>query len=761
MSDPRKIWVSSVDDLATVHVAPLQSGSSAWVDDKGSDFVLLKSSALVPNNQNIVQPLSGSPRAGAPDAKWVQTDAPVQTGLVFYIQPNGTTDQLAELQAIIDTASAEWSADPQRRQRRIEIGPGTLRISAAVRVTDGVCLDGAGRDATLLQLLYSGTGVPLVGGVLDPTNCGISIRGTLNTSKMNTTPTSVATGQQYVPTGSPAVSVANKGTIAAGDYFVYGGRNDPVFGGYQQNQMGPLLDWREMLQVDSVFDGVLPAATLRLKGHTLLHHTLTNGGAGVAITCKAVTPVASVTIRNLSIRNPGGTVAVGIFCEYALDVTIENVGFEGFTLAPWFGRVTQRLNVINPHSFGENNSFFWSDSCHQATAWNPTTNPNGKREHAQGRVFGMFTLYNSSAEWTVFGGSIEHVDLAFQIWGALNFKMIGTRIRDTDIDVLLNRDQTTYAVGDTGLLDSGSFSHAPQMGTGVDIGSVALSINQFVTGMQLIGVTMEDCRAGTASAANDESCTLWWHDVINCNFVGVDVLNSGRDSTGTIDGSVKAMNGIRAQDCQGLMTSCQVVGCEWAFRHNSSQRIEVRALRIKGPPGAGANPSIGWATSGNTASGSCFQDVSVEGQIHFEAGWNGADQDTLVCDRWNIDGIYWPGRLYPTYNLTGGTRASGDVVALDAASVEKRQTTAAFPANAEPAWAIMVDDAFGTANNAWGFSSRSPGRVNTAAGVSHGQALQAQGGSHKVEVTAAPTVRSFIGVVESYHAAAAAALVTR
>lgn len=73
MSSPRvDITVANLGELATVHVAPLVDGTSAYVSSVPGYFTLEKNSGLPGNGLTIIEPLPGSPIAGAANARWIE-----------------------------------------------------------------------------------------------------------------------------------------------------------------------------------------------------------------------------------------------------------------------------------------------------------------------------------------------------------------------------------------------------------------------------------------------------------------------------------------------------------------------------------------------------------------------------------------------------------------------------------------------------------------------------------------------------------------
>jgi hypothetical protein len=65
------IVVANVAELATVHVAEFEDGSTAWARDRAQEYVLQKGLGVGGNGVTIIAPIAGSPIAGAPGAVWV------------------------------------------------------------------------------------------------------------------------------------------------------------------------------------------------------------------------------------------------------------------------------------------------------------------------------------------------------------------------------------------------------------------------------------------------------------------------------------------------------------------------------------------------------------------------------------------------------------------------------------------------------------------------------------------------------------------
>ena len=198
------------------------------------------------------------------------------------------------------------------------------------------------------------------------------------------------------------------------------------------------------------------------------------------------------------------------------------------------------------------------------------------------------------------------------------------------------------------------------------------------------------------------------------------------------------MTGIRAQDCGGRLSNFVINGCEWGFRHNSSQGIHVSAGDITVFPGSGLVPVFGLTWAQTTPSGSSFHDLSIVGRIAFEGTWNGADQNYLDCQQFNIDGKHFPGPLFPTLNLTP-VGFQCDLFTFDTRSGDGiRKSTTGAPTAGDDHIGLWAVDALHVAKGHWGLSVVLPtsgGWINVdTAEVNVGDHLQAAGGGHKATV---------------------------
>lgn len=580
-------------------------------------------------------------------------------------------------------------------------------------------------------------------GADDPLNALIVVRGVLNTAKLNTTPTSVASGVNYYPAASQAFSVAAVGTLAAGDWVIYGGSNHESFGEYF-GAAGSASNWEEILQVDSI-----SSLTLRLKQHTLQHHTLTNGSGVTPITVKAVAPVVGFHVRGIKFSAPNGTIANGITYDYAAEATLEKCSFENFSRAAVEWRKGSRgLTMTDCTDDGGNNAFVLGWSGHLARIYNCRTNERGARYHAAGRIRGTFTMFDHCAEWTISNCDIAHVALPVWQQSSRNLTITDCRFRDTDVDEVIARD----------IAASDSYSHGEQaMGLAISQGAVDLTIADWSIGTAIVNVLVVDARSATTTTAG----SVWLHDTRRMTVSNLQIKNMGRSHAATIDGQTKHMGGVRTQDIDAECDGIHVIGCQYSFYHVSSQGLVVRGLRMQSHASSGVVPVIGLYFAGNLASNPVFYDVTTDMGIYFDpafvADWG------MVISRLTFDEGTFDGAIQLVNNRTGSTLLSGYVAELDAANANGAVwTTTTTPTAGTSTPIINVMPGLNPVTNGSYFLAQIGG--SGRAGYVHvgtaefrpGQLLRAKGGgTFEAEANATPG-EGRVGMVIQYKAAGAA-----
>lgn len=124
------ITVANEGELSTVHVAELDEGSNAWVDNPGAYYTLEKQSGAPPVPGSVVAPIAGSPIAGFPNARWVKN-----AGIPASVGPSGDPNSIAFFSptgaTLIDNpkltaAPLDPFARPQIRDDRSAAGVGSV-----------------------------------------------------------------------------------------------------------------------------------------------------------------------------------------------------------------------------------------------------------------------------------------------------------------------------------------------------------------------------------------------------------------------------------------------------------------------------------------------------------------------------------------------------------------------------------------------------------------------------------------------------------
>lgn len=680
-------------------------------------------------------PVNGTTVRAADDGtrgRWTLTTYQPSVGDETWV-PAGST--VATFNAAVQAAAALAASTGRKQTVRLEAGE--YEFTASGVLASNVKIVGAGEGRTVLTL--GAAGDPLL-----KTNAVLLAQGTLNTAKLNTTPTSAASGTSYYPPASQAISVTALGTVVAGDWFVYDGHNDPNFSEYYGGP-GTLSRYQELLQVDSI-----NSLTLRLKTHTLQYHTLTNGGSATPITIKGCDPVEGVVLEDLTLDGNG--CANGLLCEYATDFALRRVTFKNFARfgVEW---TTASVGLVMTECVAEScNSFVSSGlaSGHRVSMYACRTTGSGARYLATGRIRGQVYLREHSAEWVLSGCDFSHVALPLHLQSSRNFTAIGCKFRDSDVDELLARDVT-----------AGDDESRAEMGAGIDMGSVSLNYADWSIGTNIIGCVVEDARGGITEAGGSVSA-VWLHDHRAMKLSGLRIVNTGHSPYAVIDGVTKPMLGLREQDCEYDAMDLSVVGCEYAWIRNSGQGDKKRGFHISIYPSSGTIPPNSILLKSDPTGYAKVQDLFVNGNIYFGATYGNSLSDyRALFDRVQFDDDFYTASLVIFKNLTGATRVAGEVVELDSTltdgTVKTTNTTPSTGATAVATVAMPAGNTIG--NNGFAFGAVGAGHKIVKFGTGEarpGMLLRAAGGgTHYADSTAAPG-DGRIGMATSYKAAGSA-----
>lgn len=652
------------------------------------------------------------------------------------------TSKAAEINSAITAAYTRFVTYGIKQTVRLVAGLYTLE--SAIVAKSGVTLTGAAASSTVLRATFAAA--PTTN-----TNAMILAQGALNTKlgAGGTTPTNAANGGvNYYPPGSQAVSVVSAGTIAADDWIVYDGHNDPNYSEYYGGP-GTLSRYQELLQVDSV-----SSLTLRLKTHTLQYHTLTNGGSATAITVKGCDPIVGFTLQDVVLDGDG--CANGMLCEYAAEFAVSRVAFQNFAR---FGIEWTTASV------GLNMTDCTADSCngfvssglassHRVTMFNCRTSGTGSRYQAAGRIRGMVYLREHSAEWMMVGCDFSHVALPLHLQSSRNFTAVGCRFRDSDVDELLVRDAAAA--------DDESRS---EVGAGIDMGSVSLNYADWSVGTNIIGCVVEDARGGSIAVDQGSVSAVWLHDHRAMTISDLRIVNTGKSPYATIDGVVKPMLGLREQDCEYQADGINIVGCEYAWIRNSGQGDKKRALRIHVIPSSGAIPPNSITLKSDPTGFARVWDLYTNGNVYFGGTFGNSLSDYRTqFDRVQFDDDLYTATFIIIKNITGGTRVTGDVVEIDSSLTDGTvKTTATTPTTGATSVATIAMPQGNTiADSGFSFAAVGSGHRVVRHGTSEcrpGLLLRAAGGGTHYADSAATPGDARIGMATSYKAAGSAGLV--
>lgn len=148
------IRVTSLTMLQLVYVAELDQGTNAWVDSEGCYFVLDKSSGAT-TGPDVVAPISGSPIAGAGNARWIRTTA--KTTLTA-IQTQAYSANARELVRVNPTGGAFQVTLPSA----VGLGPDDAvvvkNVSSSVNAVTVACVLGQTIDSVPTSTLSTAFG---------------------------------------------------------------------------------------------------------------------------------------------------------------------------------------------------------------------------------------------------------------------------------------------------------------------------------------------------------------------------------------------------------------------------------------------------------------------------------------------------------------------------------------------------------------------------------------------------------------------------
>lgn len=616
------------------------------------------------------------------------------------------------------------------------IAPGTHEITTAIDIPSGRTVRGAGIGITLIR--WAGA----LGDAADAGDCMFSVRGTLNTAKLNTTLTNAANwGVPWYADGSDALGVAAVGTLGGEDWILVKGAIDPAFPEYGTSP-GVALIQSDLLQVREVAPD-----RVRLKHHTCSYHTLTSGTIGTPVTVRAVTPRTSNEISDLTLD--GATLAVGVRYEYAADVKMSRVGLRNFALSAVYVSDSRGAAFDGLHLDGGLNGMLFIDSSHNIEIANTTSNDrHDARYCSRGVGYGWVHARNVPANVRERNNNVSNVGLGLYIAACRNWIASDNTFRDLDA--------SEYAVRDTA---RGDVYVLGVKGVGVHLGVVDLNVPYFSRGFYDTNRTLDDCRTNNLAYSLTDDCSYWWHDTWLCQLSQIQIRCTGKGQWGqNIDGRGRYMMGMRTQDCSGSCTGLQVVGCEYALRINSGNGIQFTNVILSNISANAPFPVYGLYIQSGYA-GNLEIDNIVTWDVKFDESQVSAHDysEFQITDIW-VNGWRWDGPCYIARNMTAVTLGGGSIVSVDKTRTDY-QLHLLHPndanATADELWMVVDNQgAFGAASGKHTLVQKLPngGRFLCDTNeVQKGRALKHNGGNSALCSHGGSGPR--VGVAKDYKAA--------
>lgn len=609
--------------------------------------------------------------------------------------------------AMVDATAAYVATG---RQQTVRLLAGQYSLETAVVFGSGVRLVGAGGGATHVVPAFTGSAT-------DPLNCLLGARGSVSTSKLDTTLTTSA------KSGHRRVSVGSVGIIAAGDWIVIDGRNAPN-DGTAAGDVGPLssgdnITLTEIAEVESV-----AAPLVHLTSAIVQHHTPTNGGLGAACTVRGVTPVRNIEISGIAFSGVGQTIAVGVLCDYVSGVKIVDCTFEGFARTCVELRLGTRDFDVDVESLGENNGLLTLHSAMEGCVRSLRSRSGGKRCHAAGTIGGLLWVDRRTSNVTFDDIHLSHACRGIEGNGGVNLHFGKIHIWDMDSRELFARPR---------------LAQTPFSGVGFTWGHNELTEVEYALGIHIDSLYVGNCRH-----ADTDQFSVFWHDIYDLSVGVCSIQNNGLSGEDTVDGAAMWMNGCVFQDCKGYVGALKIKGCHFALKHNSSQFMRIDLLDVN--PSSGNDPTgFGYAITFDQST-TCLLSIGkllATGGILFGSNYAG---DPIPVDELTHDSAVHQARsCFVAKNKTGAQLDQGRVAMLDGATAATYLgSPAVVTATADTPKAAVCAHAYGIANNAWGFFTMSGGSVLcSAAVVSVGDRLETTGASHQAESgTTAPFGRA-------------------
>lgn len=288
---------------------------------------------------------------------------------------------------------------------------------------------------------------------------------------------------------------------------------------------------------------------------------------GVGATVQSFEPVRGVQLEGMTLSGAGLAIACGFMFSGALDVSIADCAFEGFSRAgidfeP--GVKTWEWDAIR--SLGELGSLWFCESALGGRIHNVNCKEDGLRAHGTGEPRPLGNFYGRCANIRCSDMTLQRGIGGIRRWGGWGLQFTNTNIRDMDADAIYTRSPL-YAV------PSALFGMAYDGGTGA-LGPLANAFGgfsaygaEFAYNLSLGDWLISSCFADISHA--DGAYCILKHDVFHERWGNITIGNHGPGSGTVVNGRTVNMNGIVGADCfQGVIDKLDVSGCTrgWTCR---------------------------------------------------------------------------------------------------------------------------------------------------------------------------------------------------
>lgn len=495
----------------------------------------------------------------------------------------GLNAQITQLATSATASNPLWIVLPE----------GTLTLDDTIDLASHVYIRAEYPGATRITR----SDAPVVGLADDPTNAVFYAAATV--SATTTTLTDEAAS------GDTALTVADTTGFAANDWVLVSGvPGDATDGGDAGGESGPGLTLYGLYKVASVAGGV----TINLVQPVEGYHSTTTATA-TACTVTKVTPVEDVRIEGIYFDCASGSVAAGVSARSAVDVTIKDCRFRGFSRAGVTAdRATTGLRVLDCRKEGETCADVMTESCRHIEVAGLTCNPTGTRCHSNGIPRHSVVSRLRDIGYNVHDCDIQNAQGGLEFWGAWHVTIANIHVRDCDPTERQARAAATE-------LDAGL-----GFGVGLDFGttSVTNGYTSYCWDVAITNVTIEDV------SCPDSAISAYLHDTYHMAVANLSVLCHGRSPTSV---GARDMGGVIVSDILGSfqLENLTVRGVSgYALEFQNAGAVHggfLKNIEIHNVAGTTANPGTAGVYFNTDANGTGYTVIDGLKIDNFATSW--------------------------------------------------------------------------------------------------------------------------------------------